>query len=127
MFKMIFTEGFCSGFTKGGFGGCSPVPRAGTRVHSDVPPAPKNRNKGTFGCVPVPKAGTRADSPKPPFYETAPFQKKPGVRNFSARIFLLGPEMAAPILWAPGIFSFFLLGNLHAHKIPRFRGGGWGV
>ena len=36
----------------------------------------------------------------------------------------LGLEMAAPILWAPGIFWFFLLENPHAHKIPRFRGGG---
>ena len=37
---------------------------------------------------------------------------------------ILGPEMAAPILWAPGIFAFFLLENPHAHKIPLFRGGG---
>ena len=36
---------------------------------------------------------------------------------------ILGPEMAAPILWAPGIFWFFLLENTHAHKIPPFRGG----
>ena len=36
--------------------------------------------------------------------------------------------MAAPILWPPGIFSFFLQENLHAHKILRFGGGilGWG-
>ena len=39
---------------------------------------------------------------------------------------ILGPEMAAPILWAPGIFWFFLLQNPHAHKIPRFRAGGVG-
>ena len=26
--------------------------------------------------------------------------------------------------WAPGILAFFLQENLHAHKIPRFRGGG---
>ena len=47
---------------------------------------------------------------------------------------ILGPEMAAPILWVPGSFVFFLQENLHAHKIPRFRagvlgfigeGGGW--
>ena len=38
---------------------------------------------------------------------------------------ILGPEMAAPILWAPGIFWFFLLENPHAHKIPPFRGGFW--
>ena len=31
--------------------------------------------------------------------------------------------MAAPILWAPGFFWFFLLENPHAHKIPPFRGG----
>ena len=32
--------------------------------------------------------------------------------------------MAAPILWAPGKIAFFLQENLHARKIPRFRGGG---
>ena len=31
--------------------------------------------------------------------------------------------MAVPILWAPGIFWFFLLENPHAHKIPPCRGG----
>ena len=31
---------------------------------------------------------------------------------------ILGPEMAAPILWVPGIFEIFLLENPHAHKIP---------
>ena len=40
---------------------------------------------------------------------------------------ILGLEMAAPILWAPGIFWFFLLENPHAHKIPPFRGGGSGL
>ena len=38
---------------------------------------------------------------------------------------ILGPEMAAPILWAPGKIAFFLQENLHAHKIPCFRGGGY--
>ena len=38
---------------------------------------------------------------------------------------ILGPELAAPILWAPGMFWFFLLENPHAHKIPPFRGGFW--
>ena len=37
---------------------------------------------------------------------------------------ILGPEMAAPIVWAPGILAFVLQENRHAHKIPRFRGGG---
>ena len=37
---------------------------------------------------------------------------------------ILGPEMAAPILWAPGIFLFFLLEIPRAHKIPPVRGGG---
>ena len=32
--------------------------------------------------------------------------------------------MGAPMLWAPGIFAFFLQENLHVHKTPRFRGGG---
>ena len=36
---------------------------------------------------------------------------------------ILRPETAAPILWALGIYWFFLLENPHAHKIPRFRGG----
>ena len=36
---------------------------------------------------------------------------------------ILGPEMAAPILWTPRISVFFLQENLHVHKIPRFRGG----
>ena len=36
---------------------------------------------------------------------------------------MLGSEMAAPILWAPRIL-LFLQENLHAHKIPRFGGGG---
>ena len=39
---------------------------------------------------------------------------------------ILGPEMAAPFLWAPGIYWFFLLENPRAHKIPPFRGGWWG-
>ena len=38
---------------------------------------------------------------------------------------ILGPEMAAPILWAPGILGLCLLENPHAHKIPPFRGGSW--
>ena len=38
---------------------------------------------------------------------------------------ILGPEMGAPILWAPGIFAVFLQENLHVHKIPRFRGAFW--
>ena len=37
---------------------------------------------------------------------------------------ILGPEMAAPILWAPRISAFFLQENLHVHRIPRFGGGG---
>ena len=36
---------------------------------------------------------------------------------------ILGPEMAAPISWVPGTFGL-LQENLHAHKIPPFRGGG---
>ena len=54
------------GFQKSGFGGCSPAPKSGTRVPSDVPRY-QNQNEGTCGCSPVPKTGTRAHSPKPPF------------------------------------------------------------
>ena len=37
---------------------------------------------------------------------------------------ILGPELAASILWAPGTFQFFLRENPHAHKILCFWGGG---
>ena len=47
-------------------------------------------------------------------------QKKPHARIFSPTI--LGPEMAASILYAPGIFSLFLQ---KARKIPRFMRGGY--
>ena len=39
---------------------------------------------------------------------------------------ILGPEMAEPILWAPGIFGFFVLESPHAHKIPPCIPGGVG-
>ena len=39
---------------------------------------------------------------------------------------ILGPEMAAPILWTPGENTFFLQGNLHVHKI-LVLGGGLGI
>ena len=42
---------------------------------------------------------------------------------------ILGPEMAAPILWTPGKMPSFCR-KTYVHKIPRFRGGGifwvWG-
>ena len=53
-------------------------------------------------------------------------QKNPRVRNFSLPA-ILGPEMAVPILWAPGIFGSFCWKTPPAHKIPPFRGGGVGV
>ena len=40
---------------------------------------------------------------------------------------ILGPEMAAPILWTPGKNAFFLQESLHVHKIPRLGGGGFWV
>ena len=36
---------------------------------------------------------------------------------------ILGPEMAAPILWTPGKMRPFCRKS-HVHKIPRFFGGG---
>ena len=42
---------------------------------------------------------------------------------------ILGPEMAAPIFMGTWILVWlFLHENLHAHKLPGFRGGilGWG-
>ena len=38
---------------------------------------------------------------------------------------ILGPEMAAPILWAPAK-CVLSAGKPMSHKIPRFRGGGFG-
>ena len=38
---------------------------------------------------------------------------------------ILGPEMAAPILWAPGIFLVLSAENPHANKIPPLRGRFW--
>ena len=49
-------------------------------------------------------------------------EKKPHVRNFLPVI--LGPEMAAPFLWAPGIFWFFLLENPMPIKFLLLGGGG---
>ena len=37
---------------------------------------------------------------------------------------ILGPEMAAPLLWAPGILWLFLLENPHADKIAPLGGAG---
>ena len=37
---------------------------------------------------------------------------------------ILGPEMAAPILWTPGKMRSFCRKTC-VHKIPRFRGGGY--
>ena len=46
-------------------------------------------------------------------------QKNPRVPlNFLSAI--LGPDMGAPILWAPGMFAFFLQETLHVRKIPLF-------
>ena len=38
---------------------------------------------------------------------------------------ILGPEMAAPILWTPGKMRSFCRKN-HVRKIPLFLGGGFG-
>ena len=60
------------------------------------------------------------------FFEDFPrlkvkIRKNPRVRkNFVSAI--LGPEMAAPILWTPGKMRSFCR-KTHVHKIPRFRGG----
>ena len=58
------------GFQKGGFGGCSPVPKTGMKVHSDVPRYEKPE-RGHIQMFPGTKTGTRVHSPKPPFYENA--------------------------------------------------------
>ena len=39
---------------------------------------------------------------------------------------ILGPEMAAPILWAPGMFWFFLLETLMPIKLLVLGAGGGG-
>ena len=88
--RPVIFRGFAKfgGFQKGGFGGCSPGTKTGTRVRSPKPPFWKppfylpvtlfggfqkgGFQKGGFGgCSPGTKTGTRVRSPKPPFYETA--------------------------------------------------------
>ena len=81
--------------------------------------------------------GTRRNTPKcrnvsqslgAPRNQTARPEKEPewgsGIRKSRMSIIfppvIPGPEMAAPILWAPGIFWLFLLEHPHAHKIPLF-------
>ena len=59
------------------------------------------------------------------FFEMFSFFLRKSVVSIKFPPVIRGPEMAAPILWAPGIFGFFLLENPHAHKIPPFRGGFW--
>ena len=56
----------------------------------------------------------------------AKFRKSLMSISFSPAI--LGPETAAPILWPPGIFGFFLMEIPMPIKIPPFCGGGgfWG-
>ena len=49
-------------------------------------------------------------------------------KNLMSEIFpplTLGPKLAAPILWRLRFLCFFLLEEPNAHKIPRFRVGGW--
>ena len=43
------------GFQKGGFGGCSPVPKTGTSVPSDAPPVPKTGTRVHADVPPAPK------------------------------------------------------------------------
>ena len=52
------------------------------------------------------------------------FSEEKNVMSIKFPPAILRPEMAAPILWAPGIFWFFLLETPHAHKSPPSRGGG---
>ena len=52
--------------------------------------------------------------------EHACFRKIPVSVKFVSAI--LGPEMAAPILWTPGKMRSFCR-KTYVHKIPRFMGG----
>ena len=56
------------------------------------------------------------------------FSGLPSVRKILVSIkfvsAILGPEMAAPILWTPGKMRSFCRKTC-VHKIPRFRGGGY--
>ena len=55
-----------------------------------------------------------------------PKLKNQGIRKILVSVkflsAILGPEMAAPILWTPGKMRPFCRKS-HVHKIPRFRGG----
>ena len=65
--------------------------------------------------------GSGLDGPKQTSWPLPKIRKSVMSIKFPPAI--LGPEMAAPILWAPGTFWFFLLENPNAHKIPPVRGG----
>ena len=54
-------------------------------------------------------------------FSSPSFRKIPVSVKFVSAI--LGPEMAAPILWTPEKKRPFCRKS-HVHKIPRFRGGG---
>ena len=81
-----------------------------------------------YGCgcgwaVPEKKKGTKI---QPKAFLTKVFENLRKILLVSVKFVsaILGPEMAAPILWTPGKNAFFLQENLHVHKIPRFGGGG---
>ena len=58
------------------------------------------------------------------FWSCFLFRKASCTYVSARKLLILGPEMAAPISWATGIFAFVLQENLHAHRCPRFGGGG---
>ena len=76
---------------------------------------------------PPPPKGYLSDTCAIPFENKAKRVRYPSENPVSVKFVsaILGPEMVAPILWAPRISACFLQENLHVHKIPRFGGGGY--
>ena len=60
-------------FQKGGFGGCSPETKTGTRVHPDVPPERKTGTRVRSDVPPERKPEQGEHSPKPPLITKPPF------------------------------------------------------
>ena len=86
---------------------------------------PGHLRASPFGRAPLLGHGIEFLTPKNrPSYYLIPFDRVRKILGSVKFLFaILGPEMAAPVLWAPGKNASVLLGKNHVHRIPRFRGG----
>ena len=99
-----------------------PSPPKISRRHPPSPLAPP------LGRPPPSWISIQSPNPLPSLSPRTPPSPSPSRKNIVSAI--LGPEMAAPILWTPGISAFFLQENLHVHRFLVLGGEGvfwfWG-